>query len=152
MASENFAFNISKARIGEYYDNVEANSPSGCEIVLIPLTTGGSEAQGRDFDDVAAVLGDANFTEAGVAWGRKDQVAADLATPAKSGNTFPLAVPAETWATVASSNDTTGLLIAYDPTGASADSALIPLTHHIFNVTTDGNDVVLNAGNFVIHS
>jgi hypothetical protein len=58
-------------------------------------------------------------------------------------------VPAVTWTTPAAGNNTTGLLVCYDPdTTGGADSAIIPLTHHDFVVTTDGNDVVLNVGDF----
>ena len=54
-----------------------------------------------------------------------------------------------TWTTPTAGSNTTGLLVCYDANTTSGDDTnLIPLTHHTFAVTADGNDVVLSVGNF----
>lgn len=148
----NFAFNIVKGRAVELYRRVENNDPAASALILVPLSASGTEVQGQDFDDFAAVLADANFTEAGAAWGRKVLTDAELAADAvdDTNNRYPIAVPEVTWTAVAASNDTTGLLVCYDAdTAAGTDANIIPITHHDFAVITDGNDVILNAGDFL---
>jgi hypothetical protein len=74
---------------------------------------------------------------------------ASLPAPDDGNNRYDVSVPSTTWTTPAAGNNTTGLLICYDPdTTAGTDSNILPCTHHDFAVTTDGNDVVLNAGVF----
>lgn len=149
-----FVFNIAKGRIVEFYNRVEANDPSPSALILVPLSASGSEAQGQDLDDLAAVLGDANFTErTSGGWVRKaltDTELASLPAPNDTDNRYDIQVPEVTWTAPTASNDTTGLLVCYDAdTGGGTDANIIPLTHHDFVVTTDGNDVVLNVGDFL---
>lgn len=148
-----FTYNIAKGRIVEYYNRVKSNDPSASALILIPLTTKGTEAQGQDFDTVAAAIDGVNFVEAGAAWGRKtltDTELAALPAPDDTNNRYAVQVPSVTWTSVAAGNNTTGLLVAYDSdTAAGTDSNLIPLTCHDFAVTTDGNNVVLNVGDFL---
>lgn len=147
-----FVFNIAKGRVVEYYNRVESNDPAASALILVPLSLSGTEAQGQDLDDLAAVLADANFTEQATSWTRKtltDVQLVALPAPDDTGNLYGVAVPEVTWTAPASPNNTTGLLVCYDAdTGAGTDANIIPLTHHDFAVTADGNDVVLNAGDF----
>lgn len=150
----NFAFNISKGRGVEYYNRVENNDPSASALVLIPLSQSGTQAQGEDLDDMAAIEADANFAERTTgSWVRKvltDVELAALPAPDDTNNRYAVAVPSVTWTAPAASNNTTGLLVCYDnDTAAGTDSNIKPITHHDFAVTTDGNDVVLNAGDFL---
>jgi hypothetical protein len=131
---------------------VKNNDPATSTFVLVPLSASGSEAQGQDLLTLAAVLADANFTEAtGSTWARAVLADADLAAfpgPDTGADEYVVAVPSYTWTPgPAAGNDTTGLLVCYDA-NSGADAAIVPLTHHDFAVTTDGNDVVLNAGDF----
>jgi hypothetical protein len=149
----NFVFNIAKGRVVEYYNRAESNDPANSALILVPLSASGTEAQGQDLDDLAAVEADATFagrTTGG--WVRKTLESVQLAAlpaPDDVNNRYGVQVPAVTWTTPAAGNNTTGLLVCYDPdTTGGADSAIIPLTHHDFVVTTDGNDVVLNVGDF----
>jgi hypothetical protein len=149
----NFVFNIAKGRVVEYYNRVESNDPANSALILVPLSASGTEAQGQDLDDLAAVEADANFAERTTGgWVRKTLESVQLAAlpaPDDVNNRYGVQVPAVTWTTPAAGNNTTGLLVCYDPdTTGGADSAIIPLTHHDFVVTTDGNDVVLNVGDF----
>lgn len=149
----NFVFNIAKGQVAELYNRVESNDPAASALILVPLSASGTEAQGQDFDDLAAVLGDANFTEqAAGGWVRKTLTDAELAAfpaPDDVNDRFAVQVPEVTWTGPTAGNDTTGLLICYDPdTGAGTDANIIPLSHHDFVVTADGNDVVLQVGDF----
>lgn len=149
----NYVFNIAKGRGVEFYNRAENNDPTNSALIAVPLSASGTEAQGQDLDDLNAVLGDANFTEqTGSNWARKTWESAELATnsPNDTDNRYDVAVPESTWSSVAAANDTTGLLITYDSdTGAGTDANIIPITHHDFVVETDGNDVVLQAGDFL---
>lgn len=148
----NFTFNIAKGRIVELYRRVDDNSPAGCRLVLIPLSASDTEANAQDADNVTAALATAINEQTAGGWVRKYLVDADLVelpTPDDTNNRYSVAVPSVTWTGPTAGNDTTGLLVCYDNTGADADGALIPLTHHDFVVTADGNDVILNAGDFL---
>lgn len=149
----NFCFNIGKGRVVELYNRAENNDPANSALILVPLSASGTEAQGQDLDDLAAVEADVNFAERTTgAWVRKTLESAQLAAlpaPDDINNRYAVAVPQVTWTAPAALNNTTGLLVCYDAdTTAGTDAAIIPLTHHDFAVTTDGNDVVLNAGDF----
>jgi hypothetical protein len=149
----NFAFNIAKGRMIELHNRVKNNDPANSALVLIPLSASGTQAQGEDLDDVAAVLASGFFTERTTGgWSRKVLTDADLAAAAPDdvNNRYPAAVPQVSWTTPAAGNNTTGLLLAYDnDTTAGNDANLIPLAHFDFAVTTDGNDVVINTGDYV---
>lgn len=152
MAAETFTFNIAKGRIVELYSRVDNNVPTGCALWLVPMSQSGSAAQGQDLDSMSAVEADANFAEQSTSWTRKKLVDADLVelpSPNDTDNRYDVALPSVTWTAPAAPNNVTGLLVVYDPTGSSADTDLIPLTHHVFAVTADGNDVVLTAGDFL---
>lgn len=149
----NFVFNIAKGRVVEFYNRAENNDPTNSAIILVPLSQSGTAAQGQDLDDLAAVEADANFAERTTGgWVRKALESVQLASlpaPDDVNDRYGIQVPSVTWTAPAAANNTTGLLVCYDSdTTSGADSAIIPLTHHDFVVTTDGNDVVLNVGDF----
>jgi len=151
-----FVFNIAKGRGVELYNRVENNDPAASAFVLIVYTSSGTQAQGEDLDDAAAVEADANFAQAATGanqWPRKTLTDAELAAfpaPDDTNNRYDVSVPSVTWTAVNASNNVTGLGIYYDAdTGAGTDSNLLPVTFHTFSVTTDGNDVVLNSGVFL---
>ncbi len=151
MALGTFTFNIAKGRIVEFYNRVENNDPSTSALILIPLAVGDTEANRQDDNDVATFLA-ATPSEAGASWGRKtltDTELAALPAPDDVNNRYAVALPEVTWTTPTVGQDTVALLVAYDAnTGAGTDADLIPLTYHDFAVTADGNDVVLNTGDF----
>ncbi len=149
----NFVFNIAKGRVVEFYNRAENNDPTNSALILVPLSSSGTEAQGQDLDDLAAVEADANFAErTSGGWVRKTLESAQLASLPSADDTnnrYDVSLPAVTWTTPAAGNNTTGLLVCYDSdTTAGTDSNIIPLTHHDFVVTTDGNDVTLNLSVF----
>ena len=145
----NFVYNIAKGRVNEFFNRVKSNDPSPSAIILIPLSASGTEAEGQDYDTVAAVLAGTADERTTGGWVRKTLTDSDLSswTPDDTNNRGAAALPQVTWTAPSSGNNTTGLLIAYDAdTGSGSDSNLIPLVHCDFAVTTDGNDVILNAG------
>lgn len=149
----NFAFNIGKGRAVELYNRVELNDPGASALILIPLSQSGTEAQGQDIDDMAALEADANFAErTSGGWVRKTLTDAELAAfpaPDDGNNRYDISVPQTTWTTPSAGNNTTGLVVVYDAdTAAGSDSNLLLVSHHDFAVTTDGNDVILNASVF----
>ena len=151
----NFTFNIAKGRVVEFYNRVENNDPTNSAIILVVLAATDTEANLQDIDDLAAVLA-ATPNEVGAAWGasngRKTLESVQLAAfpaPDDTNNRYAVQVPQVTWTAVAAGNNAVGLLVCYDSdTTAGTDSNIIPLTHHDFAVTTDGNDVILNVGDF----
>lgn len=149
----NFVFNIAKGRAAELYDRVDGNDPANCALILVPLSASGSEAQGQDADTLAAVLALEQFTEQSSGnWARKTLTDSELAAGAvdDSGNTNPRSLPAVTWEPgPEEGNDTTGLLICYDPdTEAGTDANIVPIVHCDFAVTADGNKVELEPSEF----
>ena len=145
----NFVYNIAKGRVSEFFNRVDSNDPSTSAIILVPLSASGTEAEGQDYDTLAAVLaGTANEQTSG-GWSRKTLTDSDLSAIAvdDTNNRMPATLPQVTWTGPTVGNDTTGLLICYDPdTGAGTDANIIPLVHGDFVVIADGNDVILNAG------
>lgn len=153
MAAETFVTNIAKGRVVEFYNRAENNDPTNSALILVPLSVGGTAAQGRDFDDLTALLADANFDEQTAGgWVRKTLESAQLATlpaPDDVNDRYAVALPSVTWTTPTAGNNVAQLLICYDSdTTSGTDANVIPLTAHVFAVTADGNDVVLNVGDF----
>jgi hypothetical protein len=147
----NFTFNIAKGRVAEFVNRVDSNDPANSAIVLVPLAVGDTEANLQDLDTLAAVLA-TTPDEAGASWGRKTLTDADLAAIAAddTNNRMPATLPQVTWTAPTAGQNTVALIVAYDSdTTAGTDSNIIPLTYHDFAVTADGNDVILNAGDFL---
>lgn len=151
----NFVFNCAKGRISELVRRVDTDDPTNSAIILVPLSASGTEAQGQDLDTLADVEADANFAEQTAGnWVRKTLTQADFAgtdyDANDTDNRGDVSLPSVTWTAPTAGNNTTGLLVCYDSdTTAGTDANIIPLTHHTFTVTADGNDVVLNAGDFL---
>lgn len=149
----NYTFNVAKGRVAELYNRVASNDPANSALVLIPLSAQGSEAEAQDYDTVTAVLGGTSNEQTGGGWVRKVLTNTELAAfpaPNDTDNRYDLQVPEVTWSAPTAGSDTTGLLIAYDPdTTGGTDANLVPISSHTFAVTADGNDVVLNVGDFM---
>lgn len=153
----NFTFNIAKGRVAEFYERVDTNDPAGCGLRLVVLSANDSELNGQDYDNLDVLLtGTDSWNEAATAasaWGaRKTLVGSDLTAlaPDDTNNRMDTEIPQIDYSTVAASNNSVGILVCYVPaTATSADSDIIPLTHHDFAVTTDGNDVRINTGDFL---
>ena len=101
----------------------------------------------EDFDDLAAILADAGVDEADFTnYARKVLTDADVSapTPDDTNNRQEADIPDQTYTSAggALNNSLVKLLLCYDPdTTSGTDSAIVPLTHHDFVVTTDGNNL-----------
>src|SRR5690348_12551921 len=150
-----FVFNIAKGKVAEYVARVAGNDPSASQLVLVPLSVGDTAANLQDMDDLATVLAGTPNEQTAGGWVRKTgrDSGGDFVVSAPavddSGNLMPAALPQVTWTGPTAGSDTVALLVCYDSdSAAGTDSNVIPLTYHDFAVTADGNDVILNAGDF----
>ena len=145
----NYVFNIAKGRVNEFFNRVDSNDPANSAIILIPLSASGTEAEAQDYDTVTAVLGGTSDERTTGGWARVTLTDTQLSAwaPDDTNNRGAAAVPDVSFGSPTAGNNTTGLLVAYDgDTTAGTDANLIPLVHLDFAVTTDGNEVILNAG------
>jgi hypothetical protein len=140
-----FIFNTALGRVRTFADNA-AGGVAASQIVCILLTASAADDTARDFDDIAALLAgtanEANFTN----YARKDiEDASVTVTVDDTNNRVSIDVPDQTWVAAggAVNNTLTDAVFAYDPTGSSADSALIPISQHDFTPTTDGSNLTL---------
>lgn len=142
----NFVFGVSLGRAGEYVNRVLNNDPGTSALIAIPMSASGTAEQGEALADFAAVEADANFAEqTHASWGRKtiDETGDGLAWTFDAANNRREADFNDlVWTAPTAGNNTTGLVICYDPdTGAGTDSSLIPIVHLDMAVTADGNQV-----------
>lgn len=148
----NFTFNIAKGRVVEYYNRVKSNDPASSALIVVVLKGGETQANMEDVDTLTALIATAADEVTGTGWNRKtltDVELAALPAPDDTNNRYDIAVPTFNWTPDVAADDSTGLVICYDnDTAAGTDANIIPLTHHDFVVSTDGNQVVVNAGNF----
>ena len=148
----NYAFNIVKGRAVELYNRVESNDPTNSALILVPCSASDTEANAQDADDLTAALATAINEQTGGGWVRKTLESVQLASfpaPDDTNNRYDVSLPSVTWTTPTAGSDTTGLLVCYDSdTTAGTDANILPISHHDFAVTADGNDVILNSGVF----
>lgn len=148
----NYVMNIAKGRVRELIERVDTNDPADAKIILIPLSASESEANAQDTDTVTAFLATAANEQTGGGWVRKTLTDADFAATDYDANDTDnrgdASLPSVTWTGPTGGSNTTGLLVAYTEEAAPTDGGTIPVSHHDFVVTADGNDVILNAGDF----
>ena len=146
----NYVFNIAKGRYRELVERVDTNDPADAKIILIPLSASETEANAQDVDTVTAFLATAANEQTAGNWVRKTLTDSDFAATDydtnDTDNRGDVSLPSVTWTGPTAPNNTTGLLVAYTEEASPTDGGTIPLSHHDFAVTADGNDVVLNAG------
>ena len=151
MAND-FAFNISKGRSAEFFNRVDSNDPANSAIIIVVVKGGETQANMEDADTLTAVLATACDEVTGTGWNRKTLTDADLSALAvdDTNNRMPVSIPTFNWTPDVAADDSTGLLVCYDSdTTAGTDSNIIPISHHDFVVSTDGNQVVVNAGDIL---
>lgn len=147
----NIVYNIAKGRVVEYYNRVKSNDPTNSALILVPIETSGLETDAVliDKDDLAAVL--SGTTNEQTTMGRKTLTDAQLAAlpaPDDTNDRYEVALPETIW-TAATGNPISKILVCYDPdTTAGTDSNIIPLTMFDAVATPDGNNIVLQTGNF----
>lgn len=148
-------FNIAKGRVNEYVNRVDSNDPTNSALIVVLLKVAEADGTLEDYDDLAALLAGANTEADFTNYARKTLTDTDVAnpTPDDTNNRQDADIPDQTWTSAggATNNTLVKLIVCYDnDTGAGTDSNLIPLTHHDFAVTTNGNDLVaqVNAAGF----
>lgn len=144
----NYMCNIAKGRFVEFFNRVDSNDPANSVIILVPLSASGVQATIVDAATLTAALASATERTTG-GWSRKVLSDVDLAAIAvdNTNDRFPASIPTVTWTAPAAGNNTTGVLVCYDSDStAGTDANIIPICHLDMAVTTDGNDVVINAG------
>lgn len=138
-------FNVAKGRVAEFYNRVQSNDPTNSALVVVAIVATATDATMRDYDTLAALLGDANVAEAtNTNYARKVLTDADLSalSPDDTNDRMDLDFADQTWSAVASGDNWTDLVICYDgDTTGGTDSNIIPLTLHDFSVTPDGSDI-----------
>lgn len=128
-------FNIAKGAVAEKVRDGAAN------LIVLLLSANESEATLVDRDTVDALLAEAGTTEATFTnYARKTGVTGTI-TVDDSNDRVDVDLPDQTWTSAggASNNTLTKLIVAYEE--SAVDTGRIPLTHHDFAVTTDGNDL-----------
>lgn len=142
------SFNISKDKIGWYYE--QARTVANAGLVYILLKSNGLEADGTiaDHDDVQVLLAASNDECDFTGYVRKVLTGTTNVTKTvdDTNNRVLLDQADLTWTDAggATNNAVGALLIAYDPnTTTGTDSTLVPLTKHDITATTDGNDLIL---------
>lgn len=144
-----FAFNIAKGRVAEYFNRVDSNDPANSAIIVVPVDRGAAtDATLKDLATLTAVLG-AGLTERTTGgWTRKTLTDAELSALAvdNTNDRMPVSIPALVW-TAVSAGTVTDLVFCYDgDTTTGTDANLIPLFMSAFAITPDGSDVQANAG------
>lgn len=137
-------FNIAK---GAFVEKIR-DSASVCLILLLKANE--AETTLIDRDNVSLMLAEAGTTEADFTnYARKTGLTGSI-TVDDTNDRVDVDIPDQTWTSAggATNNTLTKAVIAYEE--SAADTGRVPLTHHDFAVTTDGNDLTLqvNAAGF----
>ncbi|WP_327671828.1 MULTISPECIES: hypothetical protein [unclassified Streptomyces] len=130
--------NVGKGR-HVYYASVAQAGTGGAQLVAVVLEAAGLEGDDalQDYDTLAALLAGASGEQ--TTMGRKDLTGVTV-TVDDTANEASWTAGDLVW-TDATGNPTGKIVICFDPSGSSADSALIPLTLHDFAVTPDGTTI-----------
>src|ERR1700742_284790 len=97
-------------------NRVDSNDPANSAIILVPCSASDTEANAQDADTLTAALATA-INEQTTSWVRKTLTDAEVAAIAvdDTNNRFPATLPQVTWTGPTTGNNTTGLLVCYDP-------------------------------------
>lgn len=147
----NGPFNVAKGRGVEFHNRVDSNDPGTSRFVIVLATGSASDATLQDFETLAAVLADANVTEANFTnYTRKFVTDADITFPGpdNANNRYDVTLPDQTWTAAGGTTDNTltRLFVCYDASGSGPDSAIIPVGFNDFAVTTNGGDLTADFG------
>lgn len=154
-----FVFNRAKGRIVQFVEEVRASSPYTNSALIISLWRRGSGTDDAlmDYDDVAALEGDAQAAElvsgTNANYARKTIIdTTPTITYDDTNNRVDVDIPDQTWVALgAGGTAITDLLVAWDAdTTGGTDANQIPLTFHAFSITPDGSDVIaqINSAGF----
>lgn len=130
-----FVFNISKGKVAELCENVGTGSAA---LIVVPF--GGTDTIDKDDDTLTVVK--THATE-NTDLGRKTITSVTVAVD-DTGDKMTVDMDDITWSSATSSDDVLCLVICYDAnTGSGDDDDVVPLTHHDFTASPDGNDITV---------
>lgn len=137
----NQVFNIAKGKAG-YYSTLPAANDA---LIVVLLKSSGIEADDtlNNHDTLATILAAANDECDFTNYVRKT-AASVTPTVDDTNNRLDVDIADITWTAAggAANNTTAKLLVCYDPdTTGGTDADIIPVSHHDFSATTDGNDL-----------
>lgn len=139
-------FNITKGRVNELVNRVDANDPANSVLVVELFQTIEADATLEDYDSLSAMLAGSNTLATFTNYAPKVLTDTDVAAAAvnDTANNMASDIPDQVWTAAGGTLDNTlvKLVIFYDPdsTGGT-DADLIPLVHLDFATTTNGNDL-----------
>lgn len=147
----NFVYNISKGRVAELANRVNANDPTNSILIVHPFNTTATDAVLIDLNDIAAIEADANTAEiTPTATFRKllDQTGGVTVTTDDTNDRVDVDIPDQTW-TAVTGTAWTDLIFSYDnDSTVTAEASLVPLTQHDFAITPDGSDITAQVAVF----
>lgn len=150
-----FVFNVAKGHVSEYAVRVLNADPANAEFVVVLLDASVADATAEDYDDLAAVLGDAGTVEATFTNYARKTTPTEIANLTRTvddvNDRVDLDVDDIVWTAAGNgaNNTLTDLLFCFDSdTGAGTDANIVPCTQHDFAVTTDGSDLTAQVANF----
>lgn len=139
-----FVFNISKGRAAELVERVAQNDPSTAVLTAVLIDTSETDANLKDLDDLAAVLGNVNTAEiANTGYARQELTDADISaiSPDDGNDQMDVDIPDIVFPSVDAGDNPTDVVLCYDGAGAGTDADMIVLTQHDYAVTPDGSDL-----------
>jgi len=145
----NQVFNIAKGHVNEYVNRVVNNDPANSALVIVLLKVNEADATLIDYDDLGALLAGSNTEADFTNYSRQvltdvsnaPSIAVDDTNNWKQAD-FPDLTITSAGGTL--DNTLTKALVCYDPdTTGGTDANIIPLSHHDFAVTTNGNDLII---------
>ena len=144
------AFNITKGRVGEFVVRINANDPANSVLIWSLWNITQTDAQQRDFDDIAAI--EAAGTNAELTSGTNANYVRKTLTDASgitrtvddTNDWVDVDCPDQTWTALVAGTAVNHAICAYDSDSTTgADSALLPISQHAVTITPDGSDVTI---------
>ena len=147
----NQVFNIAKGHVNEYVNRVINNDPTAAGLYVVLLKLAEADATLIDYDNLSLLLAAPGNTEADFTnYVRSEitdsvnipSIAVDDTNDRKEADFPDITI---TSAGGALNNNIVKALVCYIPdiVTPGADTTIIPLTHHDFVVTTNGNDLII---------
>jgi hypothetical protein len=118
--------NVAKGRLIELYRNVDANTPTGCALIIAAFSGTITDAVLRDLNFMSDVLASALDEATQTGYARKVLVAADIAaqTTDDTNDRNAFTLPAQSWTLTTAATAWTRVGLFYRPAAASADTAI----------------------------
>lgn len=145
------AYNISKGRVGELVNRINANDPANSVLVWGLWNLTQTDAVNRDLDDWAALEASGSNAEltSGTNANYVRKVLSDSGgitrTVDDTNDWVDITCPAQTWTALGAGTAVNHAVSGYDSDSTvGADSAIVLISQHAFAITPDGSDVTMN--------